>query len=186
MQIGPDSSHLAALPCVRTFTEIRAWSTTAANLERFVAEAPAPVRAARTAEKAVHGADVVVLATNAVTPAIQDRWVSPGTHVIAIGACRLSQQEIDPALVARANLVVDSKAAALVESGDIVLPIREGRFTKDHVRAELGEIVSGLKTRPLQRERNHALQIAGAGHRRPGGRRPGLPPRAGCAATARN
>jgi len=138
-------SHLAALPCVRNFTEIRAWSPTAANLERFVAEAPASVRAARTAEEAVDGADVVVLATNAVTPAIEDRWVGAGTHVIAIGACRPSQQEIDPALVARANLVVDSKAAALVESGGIVQPIREGRFTPDHVRAELGEIVSGLK-----------------------------------------
>jgi len=136
-------SHLAALPCVRNFTEIRAWSPTAANLQRFVAESPIPVRTAQTAEEAVRGADVVLLATNAVTPAIQDQWVGAGTHVIAIGACRPSQQEIDPALVARAHLVVDSKAAALAESGDIVQPIREGRFTVDHVCAELGEIVSG-------------------------------------------
>lgn len=138
-------SHLEALPTVRNFSEIRAWSPTAANLERFVAEATVPVRAASSAEEAVRGADVVVLATNAVTPAIDDRWVGAGTHVIAIGACRPSQQEIDPALVARSYLVVDSKAAALVESGDIVKPIREGRFTADHVRAELGEIISGDK-----------------------------------------
>jgi len=136
-------SHLAALPCVRNFTDIRAWSPTGANLQRFVTEAPTPVRAARNAEEAVRGADVVLLATNAVTPAIQDQWVGAGTHVIAIGACRPTQQEIDPALVARAYLVVDSKAAALAESGDIVQPIREGRFTVDHVCAELGEVVSG-------------------------------------------
>jgi ornithine cyclodeaminase/alanine dehydrogenase-like protein (mu-crystallin family) len=138
-------SHLEALPLVRSFTEIRAWSPTPDHLQRFVADARTSVRAARSAEEAVRGADVVVLATNSVTPAIQDVWVSPGVHVIAMGACRPTQQEVDPALVARAYLVVDSRAAALQESGDIVLPIRQGVFTADHVRAELGEIVSGGK-----------------------------------------
>jgi ornithine cyclodeaminase/alanine dehydrogenase-like protein (mu-crystallin family) len=138
-------SHLEALPLVRRFTEIRAWSPTPDHLERFVADAGIPVRAARTAEEAVRGADVVVLATNSITPAIENAWVAPGAHVIAMGACRPTQQEVDPALVARAYLVVDSRAAALQESGDIVLPIRQGLFAEEHVRAELGEIVSGRK-----------------------------------------
>ncbi|HTS26130.1 MAG TPA: ornithine cyclodeaminase family protein [Bryobacteraceae bacterium] len=138
-------SHLDVLPLVRDFREVRAWSPTDAHLRRLVAEAPMPVRAAPSAEEAVRGADVVVLATNAVTPAIRDEWVSPGAHVIAMGACRPTQQEVDPALVARACLVVDSKAAALQESGDIVLPIAQGLFTPDHVRAELGEIICGRK-----------------------------------------
>jgi ornithine cyclodeaminase/alanine dehydrogenase-like protein (mu-crystallin family) len=138
-------SHLQVLPLVRSFQEIRAWSPTPDHLQRFVAEAAVPVRAARTAEEAVRGADVVVLATNSVTPAIDNRWVAPGTHVIAMGACRPTQQEIDPALVALAYLVTDSKDAALRESGDILLPIAQGLFTADHVRAELGEIVLGRK-----------------------------------------
>ena len=135
-------SHLAILPLVRRFAEIRAWSPTPDHLRRFVEESGERVRAARSAEEAVRGADVVVVATNSVRPAIDSAWVGAGTHVIAIGACRPSQQEIDPALVARALLVVDSKEAALQESGDILLPMREGRFGTDHVRAELGEIVN--------------------------------------------
>jgi alanine dehydrogenase len=138
-------SHLETLPLVRSFTEIRAWSPTPDHLQRFVTDAQVPVRAARTAEEAVRGADVVVLATNSVTPVIDSEWVGPGAHVIAMGACRPTQQEIDPALVVRAYLVVDSRAAALQESGDIVLPIRQGLFAADHIRAELGEIVSGGK-----------------------------------------
>jgi alanine dehydrogenase len=138
-------SHLEALPLVRSFTEIRAWSPTTDHLHRFVEEAAVPVRAARSAEEAVRGADVVVLATNSVTSAIESAWVAPGAHVIAMGACRPTQQEVDPHLVARSYLVVDSRAAALEESGDIVLPIRQGLFTADHVRAELGEIVNGGK-----------------------------------------
>jgi alanine dehydrogenase len=138
-------SHLAALPEVRGFTEIRAWSPTENHLHQFVAEAAVPVRAMPSAEQAVRGADVVVLATNAVTPAILNAWVDDGAHVIAIGACRPTQQEIDPALVVRSRLVVDSRAAALQESGDIVQPIRQGLITAEHVAAELGEIVCGQK-----------------------------------------
>jgi ornithine cyclodeaminase len=138
-------SHLAALRLVRHFAEIRAWSPNPEHLRKFVDEAAAPVRAATSAEEAVRGADVVVVTTSAVEPAIQNAWVADGAHVIAIGACRPSQQEIDPALVSRAYLVVDSRAAALQESGDIIKPLREGRIREDHVRAELGEIVCGRK-----------------------------------------
>ena len=128
-------SHIEALPRVRPFREIRAWSPTPEHLRQFAEETGA--RAAASAEEAVRGADVVVLATSAVTPAIHSGWVSPGTHVIAMGACRPSQREIDPALMARARLFVDSKEAALKESGDVI------PFGPDHVRAELGDVVAG-------------------------------------------
>jgi alanine dehydrogenase len=138
-------SHLKALQEVRAFQEIRVWSPTREHVHRFVASAGRPIRAAASAAEAVHGADVVVVATSSVTPAIEEPWVGNGTHVIAIGACRPSQREVDPALVARARLVVDSRAAALVESGDIVQSIWEGRFGPEHIAAELGEVVAGLK-----------------------------------------
>jgi alanine dehydrogenase len=135
-------SHLAALPLVREFHEIRAWSPTPAHLREF---AQGAVRATASAEDAVRGADVILIATSAVTPAIVSDWVSDGAHVIAIGACRPSQREIDPVLTARAALFTDSRAAILKESGDVIQSIREGLFTEDHVRGELGEVVNGSK-----------------------------------------
>ncbi|MGA7236589.1 MAG: ornithine cyclodeaminase family protein [Bryobacteraceae bacterium] len=135
-------SHLAALPLVREFREIRAWSPTAAHLHEF---AQGPVQAAPSAEDAVRGADVILIATSSVSPAIANEWVSEGAHVIAIGACRPSQREIDPALVARAALFTDSRAAVLKESGDVIQSMREGRFAEDHVRAELGEVINRSK-----------------------------------------
>jgi alanine dehydrogenase len=138
------ASHYDALCGVRAFREIRVWSPTAEHRERF-AEAREGMRATATAEAAVTGADVVVVATSSVTPAIESAWVSEGAHVIAIGACRPSQREIDGALVARGALVVDSRAAALQESGDVVQSIGEGRFGEDHIRAELGEVAAGCK-----------------------------------------
>ena len=134
-------SHLEALPLVREFREIRVWSPTRARLEAFVAGTGGRVHAAASAEEAVRGADVVVLATNSATPVIEDAWVAPGAHVIAVGACIPTQHEVPPALMARSMIVVDSRAAALVESGDVILS-----HSQQRIHAELGEIAAG--TRP--------------------------------------
>jgi alanine dehydrogenase len=138
-------SHLAVLRLVRDFTEVRVWSPTPDHLRRFVEAEGAPVRAAAAAEECVRGAGVVVVATNSIRPAIRNEWVSDGAHVVAIGACRPSHQEVDAALVARARVIVDSREAALQEAGDLVIPMREGRFGPDHVFAELGEVAAGCK-----------------------------------------
>lgn len=136
-------SHLEAIRLWRAFLEVRVWSPTPDHVRRFAAESRLPVRVCATAEEAVRGADVVVLATASDTPVVQYAWVAPGAHVISVGACRPTQREMDPALVARARVVVDSRASAFRESGDIVMGLAEGRFAQDHVVAELGEIVAG-------------------------------------------
>ena len=140
-------SHLEALAAVRPIRDVRVWSPTPASRERFVAEmsghVPAAITAAVSAEAAVRGADIIVLVTSSPSPVVEAAWVAAGAHVISVGACRPDQREMDPALVARARLVVDSRAAALVESGDVVLGLAEGRFDVGHVAGELGDVVRG-------------------------------------------
>jgi ornithine cyclodeaminase len=132
---------------VRPLTDIRVWSPRAASRERFVAEmaghTPGHLRATDTAEDAVRDADIVVLVTASATPVVESGWVRPGAHVISVGACRPDQREMDPALVARGRLYVDSRAAALVESGDVVMGLAEGHFGESHLVGELGAVVLG-------------------------------------------
>ena len=136
-------SHLAALSLVRDFREVRAWSPTAANLARFAAQSAGRVDACDSAEEAVRGSDVIVLATASTAPVVDNDWVADGAHVVSVGACRPSHREMDPKLVARARLMVDSKDAAFRESGDVILGMRDGLFGPDHVAAELGEVIAG-------------------------------------------
>jgi ornithine cyclodeaminase len=93
-----------------------------------------------SAEAVVRGADVVAAVTASPTPVVQNEWVADGAHVIAVGSCVPSQRELDPALVARSRLIVDSRAAALQEAGDVVMGIAEGRWTAAHIASELGEL----------------------------------------------
>jgi thiomorpholine-carboxylate dehydrogenase len=123
-------SHLQALRLVRQFSDVRVWSPR--HADRFAAAHG--VRAAASAEEAVRGADVIVVATMSRVPVVEGRWLSPGTHVNAVGAVRPDWRELDDDLVTRARLFVESREAALRESGDAM---RNG-----HVVAEIGELVA--------------------------------------------
>lgn len=143
-------SHFEALSRVHTLRQATVWSPNKLHRDEFVEEClgsdprhSVTIAAVDHAGEAVVGADVIVLVTASATPVIEDGWVKPGAHVISVGACRPNQREMDPALVARARLFVDSRTAALVESGDVVLGIQEGRFAADHIVAEIGELAAG-------------------------------------------
>jgi ornithine cyclodeaminase len=152
-------SHLEALSRVHALRHVTVWSPNRLHRDRFVSEVQAATgteegrRGAYTLKavdhpgEAVVGADLVVLVTASPTPVIESGWVKPGAHVISVGACRPTQREMDPDLTARARVFVDSRAAALVESGDVVMGIQEGRFGPDHIVAELGEVVNGAPGR---------------------------------------
>ena len=144
-------SHLDALSRVHALKHVAVWSPNATHRDQFVAEAESRhrsgIKAADHAGEAVVGADLIVLATSSPSPVIESGWVKPGAHVMSVGACRPTQREMDPDLVARARLFVDSRAAALVESGDVMLGIQEGRFDAGHILAEIGELVNGARGR---------------------------------------
>ncbi len=127
-------SHLQALVHVHAFDEVRVWSRTPEHAERFAREHGV---VATECETAVRGADVVVVATNAQQPVLHGAWLKPGAHVNAVGANRATWRELDDAAM-RNVVVVDSREAARVESGDIIL-------SNAAIYAEAGEIFAGTK-----------------------------------------
>jgi ornithine cyclodeaminase/alanine dehydrogenase-like protein (mu-crystallin family) len=131
-------AHLAALKHVRKFDEVRVWSPNPEHAARFTRENGA---IATDAESAVRGADVVVTATAATQPILKGEWLKQGAHVNAVGANRPSWRELDDR--AMSNLIlVDSREAALKESGDII-------FSGTRIYCEVGEIFAGLKPAPV-------------------------------------
>jgi len=138
-------SHFEALSRVHALKQVTIWSPNKAHRDALAAELK--VKAVDHAGEAVVGADIIALVTSSPTPVIESGWVKPGAHVISVGASRPNQREMDPALTARGRLFVDSRAAAVVESGDVVMGIAEGRFTADHIVAELGDVVNGAAGR---------------------------------------
>jgi thiomorpholine-carboxylate dehydrogenase len=93
-----------------------------------------------SAEDAVRGADVVVTVTGSPTPVLHGSWLGEHTVVAAVGAVGPTRRELDDDAM-RGAVVVDSRAAAAVESGDVLL-------SKAPVYAELGELLGRAKPLP--------------------------------------
>lgn len=143
-------SHLEAIRHVRPLADVRVWSPNAQHRDRFAGEmrdaTGLPVRGASTAPAAIDGADLIVLATSSRTPVLADADVAAGAHIAAVGACRPDQREMPTPLVARGRVFVDSRAAARLEAGELLIPMREGAFDESHIAGELGDVVSGRVT----------------------------------------
>lgn len=86
--------------------------------------------------------DILVTTTPVRSPIVKDAWVKPGTHINAIGADAKGKQELETTLTRRAKIVVDDAAQA-IHSGEVNVPISEGRLKPDEIYAQIGEIVTG-------------------------------------------
>lgn len=141
-------SHLAAVPRVRHFARVTVAGRDEAKARALGGE-HAGAQATADVERAVREADVVCLCTHSAEPVIRRAWLRPGAHVNSVGY-NTAGREVDEDTVADAFVVVESRAATLAPppagANDIAWPIRDGRIRTDHVRAELGELVS--RTRP--------------------------------------
>jgi alanine dehydrogenase len=147
-------AHLRAVSRVRAFREVRIGArdprkAIASGIERDVDIGGARMTAAVTFADAVRGADVICACTHSPDPVVRREWLKDGAHVNSVGY-NTAGREVDEDTVADALVVVESRGAALAAppsgANDITWPIRDGRVTKEHVHAELGEIVRGTRT----------------------------------------
>lgn len=141
------TSHLDAMRAVRTLRRVRVWSRTPANARSFAERESKrvrlPIEAVDSARAAVEGAEVICTTTAAKAPVLEGKWIAPGAHVNAVGACFKSNRELDTAAVKRARLYVDRRESALNESGDFLIAKEEGAVDDSHILGELGDVLLG-------------------------------------------
>lgn len=98
-----------------------------------------PARTGNAGE--VADADLVVCCTTAREPLFDGRLVRPGAVVVAVGSHEPAARETDTALVRRAAVYVESRAAALREAGDLLIPEAEGAIGPGHITGTLADLV---------------------------------------------
>jgi ornithine cyclodeaminase/alanine dehydrogenase-like protein (mu-crystallin family) len=142
-------SHLEAVACVRPIKRARIASRRIENARKFVRGVQTnysfPIESVDNVEDALRGADLIVTATNAHEPVLKREWIAPGAHLNVIGASLPGAREVDTATMAASSLFVDRRESTLNESGDFLLALGEGAIGPEHIRAELGEVLTGAK-----------------------------------------
>lgn len=130
--------------------EARVWSRSRETRDAFITEAKRIHRGAckfvpaESVEKAVDDADIIVTTTPSRTPLVMQSMVREGVHFNCIGADAEGKEELDPAILKKARIVVDDWEQA-AHSGEINVPLKQGLIRKEDVYAEIGEVVAGLK-----------------------------------------
>lgn len=147
---GQSSAQIEAMLTARMLEEVRIFD---ASLERAQQAAEEQAKkweargvrfiAAKSPEEAVDGADVITTVTTAKKPVFPAEAVKKGAHVNGVGSYTPVMQEMPAEIFTKASKVfVDSKDAVLAESGDLIIPIKEGLFDEGIIFGELGELVA--------------------------------------------
>jgi ornithine cyclodeaminase/alanine dehydrogenase-like protein (mu-crystallin family) len=131
-------THYKALRMIRYFNEVRVWSRSQEHASQFAAEVGA---VAMPLEQAVRGADVITTVTNYTEPFLEGAWLKEGAHINAVGAVGTWSRELHDSVFDRATVAVESREAALRESGEII-------HSNSQIYAELGELLAGTKAKP--------------------------------------
>jgi ornithine cyclodeaminase/alanine dehydrogenase-like protein (mu-crystallin family) len=140
-------AHLLAITAARLVTRIRVAGRDPAKARRFADDVrdqhAVAVTACDCAADAVAGAGIVVTATSSAEPVLRRDWLAPGAHINAVGACLPHMRELDTETMATAAVFTDRRESVLNEAGDYVLAQAEGAVGPEHIRAEIGEVLTG-------------------------------------------
>lgn len=141
-------AHIEAMTAVRRFDRVlvcgsrtersREFATAIAS-ERGLTVEPSDARSCASQ------ADVICTCTTSSTPVLEGKWLRPGTHLNLVGAFQPGKREADSETMRRGRIVVETYESALVEAGDLLIPMREGVIGREQVIADLHEIASGKK-----------------------------------------
>lgn len=138
--------HVEAMREVLPIEEAVVVSRTRSSALELVAEIQG-IQARAGAPADASGADVICTCTTSPEPVVSFDAIRPGTHMNAVGAYKPSARELDTATVVNSRLVVETRDAALVEAGDIVIPMQEGALDESQIVADLHELVRGTVVR---------------------------------------
>jgi ornithine cyclodeaminase len=154
------------LRVVRAFSRVVAWSPNRAHVQTYCDElrlAGYDAAVARDAESVCREADVLITATPSRAPLVQAEWLHPGQHVTAVGSDSPGKQELAPACLDRADLVVVDRFAQCAAFGELRHALDAGLLTRHDVHAELGQIVAGRKPGRTHRDQITIADLTGVG-----------------------
>jgi alanine dehydrogenase len=92
----------------------------------------------------VCNADIIITTTGSHQPIIFEKWITPGTHINAIGADAKGKQELDPAILKKSKIIVDEIDQAC-HSGEINVPLQKRIISKNKITATLGQVITKTK-----------------------------------------
>jgi ornithine cyclodeaminase len=159
--------QLEALTLVRPIKQARIWARDIDKARQVAGQLTEKlgiaVIAAVDPEMAVRDADIIVTTTPSSEPILQASWLQPGQHVTAMGSDAEHKNELDPAIIVKADLYIADSLNQTRRLGELHHAIEVGLVKPDRVFSELGEVIAGLAKGRPSREAITLADLTGTG-----------------------
>ncbi len=144
-------TQLEAACTIRNINKVWVYDPNEKNAAKFAKEMagmgpnPKNIVVAGSPREALADADIISAATTSLTPVFDAADLKPGVHINGVGSYTPEMQEIPAEAIKNSKVIVDSRSDSLAETGDLIQAIQKGIITKEHIHAEIGEILAGKK-----------------------------------------
>ena len=128
--------------------EVAVWGRTKDSVEAYVRDVEPlgfNTRAVPNAADILSTCNLVVTTTPSKAPLLRVPELRPGTHITAVGSDTPHKQELDAAILARADVVVADSVAQCRVRGEIARAAAAGAISGDDT-VELGAVIAGSST----------------------------------------
>ncbi len=136
--------QLRALPAATGCRRVLAWGRDPGRLAAYSSEMRAEgweIETTTALAEIPAACDLIVTVTPAREPLLLDEWIRPGTHLTAVGSDNLGKQELDPAILGRADVVAADSISQTTHHGECAHGLAAGHLDRDTI-VELGAIVA--------------------------------------------
>jgi alanine dehydrogenase len=142
--------HVEVFTKLFSIGEVLVYGLTPELGEEFASRVERQLRipARRAAMSELKRADLICTCTTNADPVFEWKDIRPGIHITGMGSYRPHTRELGTDVIKNSVVIVDSYDGALNEAGDIVIPIKEGAITREHLHATIDELLSGKKPLP--------------------------------------
>ncbi|MDA4111032.1 MAG: ornithine cyclodeaminase family protein [Thaumarchaeota archaeon] len=142
-------TQLVALKEVRNISDAMVYDSVRERAKSYVDEMSKKldlqIKIADEPRDILRASDIVVTVSTSKTPLFDGKEIRPGTHINAFGNYKPDERELDTETILKSRVFVDYEEAALSEAGDLIIPINEGKFRRDEIIGNLGEVLLGSK-----------------------------------------
>lgn len=153
---GTLAAHMVrAHSVVRAYERVDIWGRQPEKAAELAGQLEAegyPVKVAADLQTCAQLADCISCVTTSTSPLILGDWLRPGSHLDLVGAFLPSMRETDSAAVARSRIVVDTRAGALEEAGDLLFAMSDGSISEENIQVELIDLLHGRGQRQTDSE----------------------------------
>lgn len=145
------AAQLEAMVCVRELEEVRIFDLDLDHCRKFCADMQEKLASYGTkfvpvasSDEAAEEADLFITMTPSPKPVFDGTKIKKGATISCVGTFQPEKHEMDPAVLPRASKIIcDLKEAALAETGDLLIPIKDGIITEDDIDGSIGEVING-------------------------------------------